>query len=103
MAPLGDFFPDGVTFTWEYDNPLAYFNLGGLILAILILRLLKDRRDESSLAVGAWNGTMVLAIGTGLHFLGDILGVAETWDHQFIHLVVLMALIMFFIGVRRGD
>jgi superfamily II helicase len=45
----------------------------------------------------------VLCIGTGLHLIGDVIGVSEAWDHQFIHLVVLVALFVFFLAVRRGD
>jgi hypothetical protein len=101
---LGPLFPPGTpTFTWEADNPLAYFNLGGLILSVLILRSLSDRRGTSSLADGGWAASLVFAIGTGLHFIGDVIGVAESWDHQFIHLVVLVALIVFFVAARRDD
>jgi hypothetical protein len=101
---LGPFFPPGTpTLTWEVDNPLAYFNLAGLVFSILLLRALSDRRGTSSLVDGAWAASLVLAIGTGLHFIGDIIGVAESWDHQFIHLVVLVALIVLFLAARRGD
>jgi hypothetical protein len=101
---LGPFFPPGTpTVTWEWDNPLAYFNLAGLVLSILLLRKLGDRKGESGVVDGARNASLVFAVGTGLHFLGDLTGVAETWDHQFIHFVVLVALVAFLVGVRRDD
>ncbi|MES2155373.1 MAG: hypothetical protein V4510_09590 [bacterium] len=104
MVNLGPFFPEGTpTLTWEWDNPLAYFNLGGLILSILLLRSLSARRDDSGLANGGWMASLVFAIGTGLHFIGDVIGVAEAWDHQFIHLVVLVALLAFFWKARNVD
>ncbi len=104
MPDLGPFFPPGTpTLTWEVDNPLAYFNLGAFVLAILLLRVLRERRGTSSLADGAWWATFVLAIGSGLHFIGDVIGVAESWDHQFIHFVMLVAVVVFFIFARRGD
>jgi hypothetical protein len=102
MVDLGPFFPPGTpTFTWEWDNPLAYFNLAGFILSILILRRLAARRGESGVVDGAWRASWVFTVGTGLHFLGDIIGVEEKWDHQFIHLVVLVALGAFLSGLRR--
>jgi hypothetical protein len=104
MVDLGPFFPPGTpTFTWEADNPLAYFNLLGFIVSILILRRLSDRRAESGLVDGVLNATWVVCIGTGLHLIGDILGVAEAWDHQFIHLVVLVAVVMLLLGLRSDD
>jgi hypothetical protein len=86
---------------WELTNPIAYLNLGGLILAILLLRRLGDRRGESPLVDGAWAASLVFAIGTGLHFLGDLTGFPEEWDHVLIHAVVLVALLVFFLAVRR--
>jgi len=103
MVDLGPFFPDGVGIGWEWDNPLAYFNLLGLVASILILRRLSARRGESGLADGAWRATWVFAVGTGLHFLGDITGVAESWDHQFIHFVVLVALATFLWSLRTDS
>ena len=104
VVDLGPFFPPGTpTLTWEADNPLAYFNVLGFVLCIVILAKLRDRRGESSMVDGVWASTWVLCIGTGLHFLGDVTGVAETWDHQFIHLVVLVALFVLFLFARRGD
>lgn len=104
MVDLGPFFPPGTpTLTWEWDNPLAYFNLAGLIVSILLLRALGSRRGESGVVDGGWNAALVFVIGTGLHVLGDLTGVSEAWDHQFIHLVVLVALVAFYVGARRGD
>ena len=92
------------TFGWEWTNPLAYFNAAGFILGILILRHLNGRRDGSSnLVEGAWWATLVLAIGTGLHLAGDFLAVPEDLDHQFIHFVLMVALIVFFVFAKRGD
>jgi hypothetical protein len=106
FAPLQDAAssdPGFPTFGWEWTNPLAYFNVLGFVLCILVLRKLRDRRGESGLADGAWWATWVLCIGTGLHFLGDLTAVPEGLDHQFIHFVVLVALAVFFAFVRRGD
>ncbi|MFO1533850.1 MAG: hypothetical protein ABR562_09215, partial [Thermoplasmatota archaeon] len=80
MVDLGPLFPPGTpTLTWEVDNPLAYFNLGALILSVLILRRLSGRRGESGVVDGAYGAAWVFAIGTGLHFVGDVIGVAEAW------------------------
>jgi hypothetical protein len=101
---LGPFFPPGTpAIGWEADNPLAYFNAAGFLLAILILVKLRGRRGESGMVDGATNAAWVFAVGTGLHFLGDIIGVEERWDHQFIHLVVLVALFAFWLGLRQDD
>lgn len=91
------------SFGWEAQNPLAYFNLIGFVLCILILIKLRDRRGESSVVDGSWGATWVLCIGTGLHFLGDLTAVPEGADHQFIHFVVMVALVVFYIYARRGD
>jgi hypothetical protein len=91
------------TFGWEWTNPLAYFNVAGFALAVLILVRLKGRRGESGLADGIWWATLILAIGTGLHFLGDLTAVPESLDHQFIHFVVLCALATLFVFTRHGD
>ncbi|MFA5943008.1 MAG: hypothetical protein WC876_00915 [Candidatus Thermoplasmatota archaeon] len=90
-------------FGWETTNPLAYFNLGGFILSILILVKLRDRRGESNLLAGAWWATLIVCVGTGLHFLGDLTGVSEELDHQFIHFVLLAALLVLFLFARRDD
>ncbi|HUR61500.1 MAG TPA: hypothetical protein VM286_03955 [Candidatus Thermoplasmatota archaeon] len=103
MVDLGPFFPDGMTLTWETDNPLAYFNLGAFVLGLLLLAKLRDRRGASSLVDGTWYAGLVITMGSGLHFLGDVLGVSEAWDHQFIHLVVLVATLVLFLFARRGD
>ena len=104
LSPLQDTEePTFPTFGWETTNPLAYFNVAGLVLAILVLVKLRDRRGESSLVDGVWWASLVVAIGTGLHFLGDITGVPEGLDHQFIHFVLMLALLVLFLFVRRGD
>jgi hypothetical protein len=95
--------PTFPTFGWEWTNPLAYFNLAGFVLAILILARLRDRRGESSLLDGVWWATWVVCIGTGLHVLGDLTAVPEALDHQFIHFVVMVALVVLFVFARRGD
>jgi lysylphosphatidylglycerol synthetase-like protein (DUF2156 family) len=95
--------PTFPTFGWEWTNPLAYFNAIGFVLAIVILAKLRDRRGESSVVDGAWWATWVVCVGTGLHFLGDLTGVPEGLDHQFIHFVLLVALVVLLVFVRRGD
>lgn len=91
------------TFGWETTNPLAYFNAIGFLVAILILLRLRGRRGESSLLDGVWWATWVVCVGTGLHFLGDLTGVPEDLDHQFIHFVLLVALVVLWLFARRGD
>jgi hypothetical protein len=88
---------------WEFANPIAYLNLGGLILAILLLRHLGARRGEGPMVDGAWAMSLVFAIGTGLHFLGDLTNFPEEWDHVLIHAVVFVALLLFFLAARRED
>jgi hypothetical protein len=91
------------TLGWETTNPLAYFNLGAFVVSILLLRSLRDRRGESGLADGLWWGTWILCVGTGLHVLGDLTGVPEWLDHQYIHFVVLLALVVVWLIARRAD
>jgi hypothetical protein len=91
------------TFGWETTNPLAYFNVIGFVLAILVLVKVRDRRGTSSLVDGVWWAGWIVAVGTGLHFLGDLSGVPEDLDHQFIHFVLMVALFVLFLFARRGD
>jgi hypothetical protein len=91
------------TFGWEWTNPLAYFNALGFVVSILVLRRLRERRGESSVVDGSWWATWVVCVGTGLHVLGDLTGVPEGLDHQFIHFVLLVALVVLLIFVRRDD
>lgn len=84
----------------EATNPLFYFNAIGFVVSILLLRRLRDR-DASGLASGAWAATWVVCIGTGLHLLGDLTGVPEGLDHQFIHFVLMVALIVLWANARR--
>jgi hypothetical protein len=99
---LGPFFPPGTpTMTWEWDNPLAYFNLAAFIVSLVLVRRLGPLRAGSGLAQGSWAASLVIAIGTGLHFVGDVTGVSEAWDHQFIHLVLLVAVVALLLGLRR--
>jgi hypothetical protein len=88
---------------WETANPIAYLNLGAFVLAVLLLRHLGARRGEGPMVDGAWAASWVFAIGTGLHFLGDLTAFPEGWDHVLIHAVVFVALLVFFIAVRRED
>ena len=85
----------------EATNPLFYFNAVGFVFSILLLRKLRDR-DGSGLASGVWAATWIVCIGTGLHFLGDLTGVPENLDHQFIHFVLMAALIVLWLKAR-GD
>jgi hypothetical protein len=86
---------------WEATNPIAYLNLGALALSILLLRRLAARRGEGPLVDGAWAASLVFAVGTGLHFLGDLTNFPEEWDHVLIHGAVLVALLVMFLAVRR--
>lgn len=85
---------------WEWSNPLAYFNLGAFVAGILVLLRLRSR-DASGLAWGTWMAAWVLTVGSGLHVLGDLTGVPEGWDHQFIHFAVFVAMLVLLLGVRR--
>lgn len=86
----------------EATNPLFYFNAFGFVLSILVLLALRDRRG-TALADGVWGAMWVLCIGTGLHFLGDLSGVPEDLDHQFIHFVLMVALLTLWSFARRDD
>ena len=90
------------TFGIEATNPLFYFNAVGFVLSILILRRLRER-DGGGAANALWGAAWVVCIGTGLHFLGDLTGVSEDLDHQFIHFVLMAALAVGFVALRRGD
>ena len=105
MVPLVDLLAKGEfpTFGWETTNPLAYFNVAGLVLSILVLVKVRDRRGTSSLVDGVWWAAWIVAVGTGLHFLGDLSGVPEDLDHQFIHFVLMLALLVLFLFARKGD
>jgi len=103
MVDLGPFIDPTASLGPEWGNPLFYFNAGAFLLGILLLVKMRDRRGESSLADGVWWSGMVITIGSGLHFIGDLTAVSEAWDHQFIHLVVLVATLTLFLFVRRGD
>src|SRR5438132_6855186 len=103
MVDLGPFIDPNASLGPEWGNPLFYFNAGALVVGVLLLLKLRDRRGESSLADGMWWGGLVLTVGSGLHFIGDLTAVAEAWDHQFIHFVVLVAMLVFFVFARRGD
>ena len=101
MVDLGPFIDPDASLGPEWDNPLFYFNLAAFIVCILILLRLRSRKHESGLASSAWLATLILTVGTGLHFLGDLTAVSERWDHQFIHFVVLCAAIGFLVRLRR--
>ncbi|MEA3142745.1 MAG: hypothetical protein QOG31_69 [Thermoplasmata archaeon] len=88
---------------WEVANPIAYLNLGGFVLALLLLRHLGPRRGEGPLVDGAWAASVVFAAGTGLHLLGDLTNFPEEWDHLLIHAVTLLALLVLFLTARRED
>lgn len=77
----------------EWGNPIFYLNLAGfaasLFAFVKLRRLAKEDKADS-----AWVPTMaILAVGTGLHFLGDLTGFPEDLDHILIHAVVLVALL----------
>lgn len=103
MVDLGPFIDPNASLGPEWGNPLFYFNAGAFVLGILLLVKMKDRRGESSLADGFWWAGLVVTVGSGLHFLGDLTAVNETWDHQFIHFVILTATFVMFMFARRGD
>jgi hypothetical protein len=88
---------------WEATNPIAYLNVGGLVLSIFLLRHLGHRRGESALVDGAWYATLIFLVGTGLHFLGDLTNFPEEWDHVLIHGVVFVALLAFLLQARFED
>lgn len=71
----------------EWTNPIFYLNLAGLVLALVLLK-------RGGHARGVRAALVVLAIGTGAHFIGDLFGASEDLDHVFIHGVVALALAM---------
>jgi len=90
-------------FVVEWDNPIFYLNAVGLLFAILLVAKLRSLRDRSGLHDGAYWASLVVAIGTGFHFFGDLTDFPELWDHRLIHTVVLAALVMLFVKLRRDD
>ncbi|MEK6975659.1 MAG: hypothetical protein AABY18_04870 [Candidatus Thermoplasmatota archaeon] len=71
----------------EWTNPIFYFNALGFVAALLVLVKARDRLQNGWLAA-VW----VLAVATGLHFIGDLFGASEDLDHVFIHGALLVAL-----------
>jgi hypothetical protein len=80
----------------EWTNPIFYINMVGLVVSIVLF--LRTR------GMGAWNWAMlVFVIGTGLHFIGDLIEFDENADHIFIHAVVAVALLVPLIKGVRAD
>lgn len=77
----------------EWDNPIFYLNAAGFAASLFALvRLRRLAREDK--ADAAWVPMLaILAVGTGLHFVGDLTGFPEDLDHIFIHGVVLAALL----------
>ncbi len=90
-------------FVVEWDNPIFYLNALGFVLAVLLVMNLRSRRGTSSLVNGAFWASLVVAVGTGMHFVGDLTDFPELWDHRLIHAVVATALLILLVHARRGD
>ena len=68
------------------------------------LRLLLSNRPQNVALVRQALGGLAGAVGLDDGLLADVkTAVSEAWDHQFIHLVVLVATLVLFVFVRRGD
>jgi len=77
----------------EWDNPIFYLNAAGFAASVFALVKLRRLAREDK-ADAAWVPVLaILAVGTGLHFIGDLTGFPEDLDHIFIHGVVLAALL----------
>ncbi|MHB8633355.1 MAG: hypothetical protein ACYDBQ_05215 [Thermoplasmatota archaeon] len=106
LLPIAD---DVNPYAWDFSigvpwsDPIFYINGAGLVLAIMLLMKLRDRRGESSLADGAWWGSVVFLVGTGSHFLLDLMNFPEQDDHILIHVTVGVALFVLLWFARRGD
>lgn len=84
---------------------ISFFNVLGFAASLWLL----VRVRRSSLAPYLSTGTWILVVGTGLHAVNDYLlplvgaDVSDdAYDHLFIHIVLLAALIAFAVGVARA-
>lgn len=76
----------------EWANPIFYINFGGFVLATLAFVRLRRLAGDGK-ADGAWIPFLgIVAAGTFLHFLGDLIDFPDDIDHVFIHAVLLVAL-----------
>jgi len=84
---------------------ISFFNLLGLAAAIWLLVRLRS----SPLAPYFSTATWILVVGTGLHAVNDYVSPLvgfdsfsdDAYDHLFIHVVLLAALVAFAMGARR--
>lgn len=85
---------------------VSFFNLLGLAASIWLLMRLRS----SPLAPYFTMGTWIVVVGTGLHTLNDYVAPLvgfdtfsdDAYDHLFIHIVFLAALVSLAIGVGRA-
>jgi hypothetical protein len=85
---------------------ISLFNLLGLAAAIWLLMRLRASPMAPYFSLATW----MLVIGTALHALNDYIAplvgfdtfADDAYDHLFIHVVLLAALIAFAMGVARA-
>jgi hypothetical protein len=87
----------------EWSNPIFYINAGGCALSIFAFTRLRSLSKEGK-ADGAWVPFLgILAIGTFIHFLGDLIDYPDDIDHVFIHAVILAAVGVLAFQLLRGE
>ena len=95
-----------MAFTDELSSPIIYLNFGALALSVFALLKLR-RLAADGKADGAWVPFLgVIAVGTGLHFLGDIIELPwspEGVDHVLIHSTLLVAMGVLGFTLMRGE
>jgi hypothetical protein len=87
----------------EWSNPIFYINFGGFLLAAFAFVKLRALAKEGK-ADTAWVPFLaILAVGTFVHFLGDLIDYPDDIDHIFIHAVLLVALAALAASLVRGE
>ena len=81
-----------MAFVIEWSNPIFYLNLGGLACSLYLWTWARGRTFDLPLKAFF----MIMTIGSGLHFIGDLFEFPETGngninDHVLIHATVLVA------------
>lgn len=77
----------------EWANPIFYLNGAAFVASVFAFARLRKLAAAGEADTARAPVTGILALGTGLHLLGDLTGFPEDLDHVFIHAVVLAALL----------
>jgi hypothetical protein len=85
---------------------ISFANLVGFAASIWLLMRLRGSALAPALSTGTW----ILVVGQGLHLLNDYVSPLigfdafedDAYDHLFIHVVLIAALVAFALGVGRA-